>query len=46
MSRDDYQDGFIQGVQYCKDELLEWLDTQDTDSPAFLEKLIDLLESA
>lgn len=46
MSRDDYQDGFSEGIAYYKDYLLGWIEETDTDSPAFLDKLIDLLESA
>lgn len=50
MSRDDYQEGFAQGIAWYKDYLLEWVDTYEGDPhddslQFFYDKLVTILES-
>jgi hypothetical protein len=51
MSKEDYQDGFSQGIEWYKDYLLEWVDTYEGDPHEdglqfFFDKLQTILSSS
>ena len=50
MSREDYQEGFAEGIEYAKSLLLEWADTWEAEYELerleiMRDKLIEILES-
>ena len=50
MSREDYQEGFAEGIEYAKSVLLEWADTWESEDDferleLMRDRLIEILES-
>lgn len=50
MSREDYQEGFAEGIEYAKSVLLEWADTWEAEYELerleiMRDRLIEILES-
>lgn len=50
MSKEDYQEGFAEGIEYAKSVLLEWADTWESEDDferleLMRDRLIEILES-